>query len=192
MRVLPMLRVGARTGAALAALLLVASNAPATTIQSTITAVGVDHYRAVYTVENDGTLGTALAGFSILFDPALYLESSLAIVTASPLADAWDETVLGSAVLVPAAYDVLALAGGIPVGSAAAGFAVEFTWLGPGAPGTQPFEVFDPTTFQVLETGTTTLVPDPGTMTLLAAGVGGLAGVRRRPRLAHRRASPVR
>ncbi len=151
--------------------------ASAITIHYDLTALGGDDYRYVYTVTNDGSLGasTALEGFSILFDPVLYDETSLSIVTAAPLAFDWDELILGSGLLVDAAYDAFALAGGIAEGDSITGFAVEFTWLGAGTPGAQAFEVYDPDSFALLHTGTThtttsvppTTVPEPGTLALL-------------------------
>jgi hypothetical protein len=96
-------------------------------------------------------------------------------VTPLPLAADWDELILGSGVLVSAAYDALALSGGIPDGASQSGFAVEFTWIGLGTPGAQPFEIFDPQTFEVLESGTTTPIPEASTLTLLAAGTALLA-----------------
>ena len=157
----------------LLALLLTASWAGpsrATVITAEFTALGGDAYRAVYSVSNDGSLGagTAIVLFDLLFDPADFLESSLAIMTPPALGAGWDELLLGSAPGVPAAYDALALTGGIADGATASGFAVEFTWLGAGTPtGVQPFAIYDPETFELLESGVT--VPEPAALSLLAA-----------------------
>jgi hypothetical protein len=61
------------------------------------------------------------------------------------------------------------------MGEIATGFKVEFTWLGAGAPGSQAFTVWDPTTLDVLFTGVstaggTTPIPEPATAALLPAG----------------------
>jgi MYXO-CTERM domain-containing protein len=66
-------------------------------------------------------------------------------------------------------------AGGIPVGGAVSGFAVQFDWLGSGAPGAQPFDIVDPQTLQPLFSGTT--VPEPAGLLLLA--LAGLVARRR-------------
>ena len=55
------------------------------------------------------------------------------------------------------------------------GFAVQFTWLGAGTPGAQPFEIVDPDTFQTLESGSTTVVPLPATGWLLGWATGLIA-----------------
>jgi hypothetical protein len=118
--------------------------------------------------------------FDILFDPENYLESSLTIATPAPLSQNWDQLILASAPGVPAAYDVLALTGGIADGTNVAGFAVEFSWIGQGVPGAQPFEFYDPVTFALIEQGVTTSpVPVPGALWLLVSGLGALAGYRR-------------
>jgi hypothetical protein len=166
-------------GAWLAVVLLAATPARATTVEYHLTALGGSSYRYVYTVTNDGSLGGSLGGFDVFFDPSLILESSLTIVTPAALAVEWNELILGSGVLVPAAYDALALAGGIPNGGSASGFAVDFTWIGPGTPGAQAFEIFDPDTFAVLEAGFTTAVPEPNASHLLAMAVVALVLTRR-------------
>ena len=168
--------------ALIAVLALAACSANATTIRVESIDLGSSQYRSLYTVTNDGSLGVPLQAFDLYFDPGLYLESSLAIVTAPPLATDWDQLILGSGVLVAAAYDAVALDGGIPDGTSESGFAVEFTWIGPGTPGAQPFEIFDPQTFDVLESGLTTPIPETSTLSLLAAGISLLA---RRPRSRH-------
>jgi PEP-CTERM motif len=167
--------VRAARGGLLAVLLLAATPAAATTIHYALVDLGAGSYRAIYSVINDGSLGAPLEGFDIFFDPSLYLESSLGIVTPLPLAADWDQLILGSGVLVSAAYDALGLSGGIPDGGSASGFAVEFSWIAPGIPGPQPFEIFDPGTFEVLESGVTTPVPEPDTFALVLLGLALLA-----------------
>ena len=154
----------------------------ATTITFEVLSLGGTTYRSVYAITNDGSLGPGIAVelFDILFDPALYLESSLTIVTPAPLNTEWDQLVLGSAPGVPATYDALALAGGIPEGGTVSGFAVEYEWLGLGTPGAQAFEIYDPGTFALLERGLTTevtSVPEPAAFWLLAFGLVGLMGL---------------
>ena len=151
----------------------------AVSISFDLTALGGNDYRYDYTVNNDGSLGTGVAVelFDISFDTSLYQESSLAIVTPAPLSTGWDENILGSAPGIPAVYDAFELSGGIADGATTSGFSVEFTWLGgPQGPGSQTFEIFDPVTFNLLETGTTTVssVPVPGALLLMVSGLLGL------------------
>lgn len=170
---------------------LLAQTASANTIEYSLTALGGNNYRYDYTVINDGSLGTGIAieGFFISFDPAQYDESSLNIVTSAPLAADWDEMILGSGLGVPADYDVYALAGGIGVGESISGFAVEFAWLGSGTPGAQPFGIYDPETFETIDSGTTSLIasapgnpdtpeiPEPSTLFLLLAAFAARAAL---------------
>jgi hypothetical protein len=148
-------------------------------IQYELADLGASRYRYTYTVTHDGSLADPLRGFNVLFDPALFDEASLTITTLPPLADEWDQLLLASGLLVPAAFDALALGSGIPAGAFVSGFGVEFLWLGAGVPGSQPFEIFDPISFEVLGSGTTVLVPEPGTVALLLLGVTVVAGARR-------------
>ena len=179
-------------------LLLLANPAKAIIIDYDLTSLGGDSYRYDYTVTNDGSLGVgvALEWFAILFDSALYDESSLFIVTPDPPASGWDELILASGVGVHPAYDAFALTGGIAADASVSGFAVQFDWLGAalgaGLPGAQPFEIYDPNTFDVLATGSTrvtsTAVPEPGTLALLFWGavVASATWLRRRPLLNRR------
>jgi len=158
--------------------------AGAISIQYTLIPLGGNAYQYVYSITNNGTLasGAAVKLFDILFDPALYQESSLQIVTPSTLHAQWSEQLLASAPGVPAAYDALAIQGGIPLGTTVSGFSVQFRWFGPGLPGPQPFQVFDPTTFQLLQTGQTAGgpqgAPAASMLTLILIGAGlALTGV---------------
>ena len=147
---------------AVGALLSMHAFASTIPIEFYLTHIGTGNtYRYDYTVTNDGSLGAnvPIKLFDIFFDPALYAENSLAIVTSGPLAAQWSEMILGSVGTSQPAFDVYALGAGIPVGATATGFAVQFSWLGQGLPGPQPFSISDPNTFEPIGGGTTT--PEP-------------------------------
>ena len=143
-----------------------------------LTSLGGDQYRYTYTVTNNGSTGGAVELFDIFFDPSVYDETSLTIVTPDPPASGWDQLILGSGIALPAAYDSLSLSGGIPTLATESGFAVEFRWLSEGTPGTQDFAIYDPVTFAVLESGTTTVVPVPTALPLFAGALVSLLGIR--------------
>lgn len=165
--------------------LFAAVPAVANTITFNLQNLGSNTFRYTYTVSNDGTLGpgVSIRLFDILFDPALYDETSLTIVTPGPLNSQWSQQILLSVPGVPAAYDAYAISLGIPSGQSVTGFAVEFTWLGgPAGPGVQPFEIYDPNTFALLESGTTSAnaaaVPEPSSLALLGIGLSAIVLIR--------------
>jgi len=153
--------------------------ASAVVIEYELTDLGSDRYRYDYTVINDGSLGAGVSVqlFGILFNPSLYDEPSLSIVSGSSVISDWDEQILNSFPPFAAAYDLSAISSGVLEGDAASGFAVEFNWLGLGAPGTQDFEIYDPVSWDLLEIGTTQLVaatgvPEPSTLLLIVCSIG--------------------
>jgi hypothetical protein len=151
---------------AIGALLSMSAFASPITISYDLSQISGNNYLYVYSIYNNGSLGAnvPIQLFDIFFDPTLYLESSLAIVTPNPTASQWTEYIFGSVAGTPADFDVSTNPGnpGIGVGSTVSGFAVQFTWLGTGTPGSQPFSITDPSNFtQPLQAGTTT--PEPCT-----------------------------
>lgn len=166
----------------LVAAALAASGTEAAVINSQATHVTGNTWRYDYAVSNDGALTSEIYLFDILFDPGLYDEASLTIVSSPGIASGWDELILASGIGAPAAYDALATGGGIGNGESVAGFAVSFTWLGAGTPGPQGFEIYDPVTFDLLGTGSTAVVPAPAALWLMGTGLlaVGLRGRRRK------------
>lgn len=98
--------------------------------------------------------------------------SGLSIVTPSSLASQWTEQIFPAGGGLPADFDVSTPQnGGIPVGGTVGtvsptvtGFAVDFTWLGQGQPGSQPFQVSDPYDFALLQSGNTISTVSLGTL----------------------------
>lgn len=173
-------------GSIVAVALGMAISAPATAAIITYEAVNVagNTWRYDYTVTNDGAITGEIELFDIEFDTALYDESSLASVSGAAITSAWDETFLAAGVGVSPYYDVLARSSGIATGESAGLFAVTFTWLGQGTPGAQVFEIYDPDTFELLGSGSTSAVPLPGAMGLMLPGALALAARARRRRRA--------
>jgi hypothetical protein len=132
---------------------------------------GQDLWLFQYTVKGFDT--SEAAGLSILFDHA----TSAGLDTTGLAAPAvWDVLVLQPDPALPSdgLFDALAL--GQP--EAVSGpLEVSFLWSGTEPPGPQAFTLYDEH-FSTVATGFTTIVPEPGTALLLAAGLAGL-GARR-------------
>ena len=175
----PLRRAWAAMVAALLATLLWTSATPALAAAVTYqaTALGGDAWRYDYTVKNDGS-PASIDEFTIFFELGLYADLAVA---ASPAG--WDALVVQPDAGLPADgfFDALALGAGLLSGEEAL-FSVTFTYSGPGVPGAQSFDVVDPLTFAVIESGRSTaaaVVPEPGTTWLLLAAVGALLTCRR-------------
>jgi hypothetical protein len=160
---------------AVAAWCFVASQAFAATISFEATNLGTNQYRYDYTV-TDLTVA-AFHDISIEFDASLY---SALTNPAAPSAD-WDILLLQPDVPSGATgfFDALALVDGASLNGV---FSVEFTYLGGGTPGPQPFSILlfaddGETLLDVVQTGVTksrTPVPEPTVSVLALIAVGGL------------------
>jgi hypothetical protein len=147
----------------------------ATNISYTTQDLGSGVWEYSYTITND-TLSIPIEEFTIYFPYGIYDN----LISTTSNTD-WDIlTIQPSNVLSPLAgyYDGLTLSTGILPGTSASGLTVAFNWLGIGTPGSQYFEIVNPSTFDVLESGQTTAVPIPPSLLLLLSGLVGL-GVRR-------------
>jgi hypothetical protein len=153
------------SGSRLAAIAILSLGAPAVagtpssiSVQSILTPLGGNVYRYVYSITNNGAAGSAAVKlFDVLFDTSLY--TSLQIVTPANLQGQWSEKLLAAVPpSIPTTYDALALLGGVAPGTTVGGFAVQFTWLGSGLPGSQPVQIFDPTSFAQLQSAQTVVV----------------------------------
>lgn len=186
-----MSRIGLRVRrvAAIAALLLgwTALPAAAAPILFTVEQVDGAHWRYEYYADDPANVWSLLSGFTVYFDQELYG----AILTTTAPAD-WDLFVAQpsratendpNAFPAPGIFDALASADG-PV---PAPFVVDFTWLGAGTPGSQPYSIYFLDPFALNESGMTEPlmpdpIPEPGTVILLATGLAGAALRRRRRR----------
>lgn len=136
--------------------------AGAVSIQYNLVPQGGNVYKYVYSVTNPAGGSAAVQDFYILFDSSLYqLNAATAIVSPAFIQSQWAQQILGPVPGLQPAYDAFAIFGGIPVGGTVTGFSVQFTWLGSGTPGAQPFQIYNPTTFALLQSGNTVLSPTP-------------------------------
>lgn len=166
--------------AALVATLLWTGAAPARAAAVTYqaTALGGDAWRYDYVVKNDGS-PAVIQEFTIFFELGLYADLAVA---ASPAG--WDAQVVQPDANIPADgfFDALDLGAGLLSGEEAL-FSVTFTYSGAGTPGAQSFDIVDPLTFAVIDSGRTLAavpVPEPGTAWLLLAAAAALLVWRRR------------
>jgi hypothetical protein len=159
-----------RIPAFIAVLCLTAAAAPseATVITFDVAAVAGNTFEYSYVVEND-TLTLDIEELAVYFDVDLF--ENLRLATAPP---DWDPVVVQPDVLLrdDGFLDVLALFAGIPPGGTLGGFTIQADFLGPGVPGRQRFEILDPVTFAILDSGftvpaATVPVPEPGLLWLL-------------------------
>jgi len=158
------------------ALALGAGRAGAVVIQFHATDLPVvgsaDRWQYEYVV-SDASFASGF-GFSILFPVGE--AKSLQVVPTHPSTD-WDvvaiqpDTILSS----DGRYDAQALVNGASLGSP---FTVSFDWLAQGIPGSQAFEIYDPS-FATIGSGQTVPVPEASGIALLMPGLAALAGRRR-------------
>jgi hypothetical protein len=144
---------------------------PNTQIWYQTTDLGSGRWQYTYDVYNI-SLAEEIKEFTIWFGIGSY--DNLTIATLDPPASNWDEVIwqpepfLGD----DGGYDALAKNLNIGIGENVYGFAVSFDWLDTGKPGSQYYEIINPTTFETIESGYT--VPEPGTLFLFGLGVLGL------------------
>ncbi len=157
------------------ALFVFLSSSYATTLTYDVTNISGNTWEYTYTVSND-MLGVDIKEFTVFFDANLY-ENLVATSTPTD----WDPLVIQPDTVLPddGFYDALALVAGIAPGNSSGGFGVRFDYLGAGTPGAQVFDVVDPFTFEVLDSGLTqaSVVPAPAAIWLFGSGLLGLVGI---------------
>jgi hypothetical protein len=153
-------------------LLIVVSDLRADTIQFSVTNLSGNQWQYQYFVS--GRDFQAGQGFRIDFSKTLFD----GLQDPPPPVPEWESIVFQSDPVLDSdgAYLAQALLNG---SSLSQSFALSFIFFGPDAPGSQPFEIFDFNTGDILASGFTTplnaQVPEPSTILLLIAG--GIAAV---------------
>ena len=157
------------------------SAAHAGIVQYTTTSLGGSNWRYDYTITNT-TPSSGFDELTIYFDPGRY--GAIASGTAP---SGWDPLIVQPDTGIPADgfFDVLNLGGPLADGETVSGFSVVFSYLLSGTPGAQSFELYDFNSFTLLDSGRTataqtTNVPEPQTLLLMLAALGGLGFARRR------------
>jgi hypothetical protein len=150
---------------------------PDTQIRYDIADLGLGQWQYTYEVKNI-SFPEPIKEFTIWFGVCSY--DNLTIATLNPPASTSDEIVWQPEPILGdnGGYDALAIGLNINVGETVTGFSVSFDWLGTGSPGSQFYEIINPTTFETINFGYTVPVPEPTTILLLISG--GLGVMRRR------------
>jgi hypothetical protein len=129
--------------------------------------LGAGLWQYTYEVKNLG-LADGIGEFTIWFDYGKY--NNLQITTPNPPSSNWNQIVWQPDPVIKDAggYDALANSLRIQLGQSVYGFAVSFNWLGTGTPGSQQYEIINPSNFQTIESSWTT--PEPATLLLFGLG----------------------
>ena len=142
-----------------------------TEISYSITSLGGASWQYNYNVSNI-SLSQPIKEVTISFDA----DSCRNLAVVAPTPAGWDAVIWQPEPFLHDAggYDALTSGGGILGGQSVSGFMVRFDWLGAGAPGSQLYNIVNPVTFEMIDSGTT--VPEPATLSILALGSLLLAG----------------
>jgi len=138
-------------GAVTALVLSLPSGIHAQTISYTATDVSGSTWDYNYTVTNN--TASTINEFTIFASLGQFSNLSIA---SSP--SSFNSVVLQPDAGIPADgyFDALSNSGGLTAGATLSGFSMQFNYLGSGTPGSQLFNIVDPTTFNTLGAGYTT------------------------------------
>lgn len=140
-----------------------------TEIVYTVENLSGNHWSYTYQVQNI-SLSEGIEEFTIWFDLGKYQNLT---IQSSGVSSEWVESIWQPAPLLldDGGYDARTMASMIPIGQSSTGFAVSFVWEGSGIPGSQYYEIVNPdNTSQILDSGFTIILPEPGSIVLLLGG----------------------
>ena len=150
-------------------IVFVSQSVRATTVTYDVTNISGNTWEYNYSVAND-SLSIEIEEFTIFFTVGDYENLAIGVTPAN-----WGPLVIDPNTGIPddGFYDALAFSIGIVPGASLGGFSVQFDYLGTGTPGSQLFDILNPNTFAVLDSGTTQLsaVPIPAAGLLMGTGL---------------------
>ena len=119
----------------------------------TATDISGNNWQYTYTLTN--TLASGNIGELTVF----YTLGSYSNLSVGSSTGNWSPLVAQPDASIPADgfFDVQATDAGLAKGASVGGFTVDFTWLGTGTPGSQVFNIVNPTDYSTVAAGTTTL-----------------------------------
>lgn len=150
--------------------------AAGTSVQYQVRSLGQNKYEMTYTVSNV-SLASGVNVLSLDFDPSVVDETTIAVV--APTSTDWTTQVLYSVPGLPAQFDATKSGSGLGTTDPEAKLTVQFNWTGTGQPAAQNFTVWNPTTYALVETGTSTelVVPAPPAPAPVHSSGGGAASI---------------
>jgi hypothetical protein len=152
------------------------------TVLATVVPAGGTQFNIAYHISNDS--GQIVEELTIYFDSQHFRNLQL---LSSP--SGWDVISIqpDTGLPAPGFVDLLALTAPLQWGEVLDDLVVTATFLGQNTPGSQYYEIIDPNSFSVLESGYTVVaVPptdlnSPATLWLIVTGILGLIATRSRP-----------
>lgn len=167
-------------------LLLASSQLQATTVNYTVTDLGLGLWEYEYTITND-SLATDIEEFTIFFDDTLFGTLGTPGQPNGIAPIGWDPLVVQEPTIFngDGFYDALALGPRIAPGATLGGFSLQVVFDGLDTPGSNRFQVIEPFTFASIGPEIMTMpavVPVPAAIWLFGSALLGLAFVKRKVR----------
>lgn len=149
------------------------STAQASSLEYSLTALGVNEWRYDYTLKVDA-IDPSFDELTVYFDLP-----KVSSITSFLTPAGWDGIFVQPDPLIPDGgyIDALSLSGPVAAGSTLPGFSVTFSYISGEIPGAQRFELLNSNLFQTVSSGVTIAasVPEPESYAMLLAGLSVLA-----------------
>tara|TARA_R110000765_G_scaffold112186_1_gene204233 strand:+ start:576 stop:1127 length:552 start_codon:yes stop_codon:yes gene_type:complete len=157
-------------------LLLICSTSQAALINADINKDNGNVYTADYTLTNNGA--SAIDAFTLFFEFGLF--QNIQVLNAPADWDMFAADPINFGIPASGLVDGLAVATSLSIGDVLSGLKISFEWLGvPNAVSfSQRFEIYDPNTFDILESGendvvsSSSSVSEPSILCILFASLG--------------------